>query len=512
MDLMTKQGTTKPQVNACLDRDQLREHLSQKIFPLQPKDYGEQYPIWPGAVGLEVESIPIYTSGPGSTRAALPMFGRDRLPARPAHSSENNSREEQGFDRREYPPSGLVEALKAQAADEPTWRMQTLPAEDLPLGIDIEGAGNLSFEPGAQLEISTKPFPCLTEAAKHLTQVQASLDHMSRQHDFELLQIGINPWQTVSEVGLQMPKRRYQAMHSHFSEISEYGPMMMRLTATIQVNLDFGPDETTLAKRYLASNLIAPFAMAMFSYSGFYQGRRHELTNMRARIWRHTDPSRTGFPKLLDVAKGFHKRDCIEHYLDYALAARVVFLARKGYERPKQVVSFASWLASGIDGQFPDLSDWETHLSLLFPEVRPKGFLELRSVDSQSRVWQLVPAAFYIGLLYDDQSLDRSLELLLPLQERIFELWQRSEQGLKDPTLKEITLSLANLSVEGLSRVPECFYRCGIKERLSLFVERMTQNGRSPIDDLEDFWRKSGKNRLDIDDIRRTEDNWSSWI
>ncbi len=48
-----------------------------------------------------------------------------------------------------------------------------------------------------------------------------------------------------------------------FYGISPYGRRMMRQTCTMQVNLDFGSSEEMLAKRYVAANLIAPFATAI---------------------------------------------------------------------------------------------------------------------------------------------------------------------------------------------------------------------------------------------------------
>src|SRR6185312_14014582 len=59
-----------------------------------------------------------------------------------------------------------------------------------------------------------------------------------------------------------------------------------------------------------------------------------------------------------------------------------------------------------LPGERPTLSDWANHLSTIFPEVRLKRYLEMRGSDGGP--WERLPAlpAFWVGLLYDDESLD----------------------------------------------------------------------------------------------------------
>ena len=44
---------------------------------------------------------------------------------------------------------------------------------------------------------------------------------------------------------------------------------------------------------------------------------------------------------------------------------------------------FRRFLDDGLDGEPATLDDWRLHLTTLFPEVRLKGYIELRSADSQ---------------------------------------------------------------------------------------------------------------------------------
>ena len=141
------------------------------------------------------------------------------------------------------------------------------------MGIKLDQDDNISFEPGGQLEFSSRPYHCLSEAISRTLYIQSLLDReLLDVGGVTLTQIGINPWHSVDDIGLQMKKPRYLAMNEFFSKISAFGPKMMRQTCTVQVNLDFGRDETTMAKRFLASMLMAPISGAIFIYSAFENG------------------------------------------------------------------------------------------------------------------------------------------------------------------------------------------------------------------------------------------------
>ena len=51
-------------------------------------------------------------------------------------------------------------------------------------------------------------------------------------------------------------------------------------------------------------------------------------------------------------------------------------------------------------------SDWANHVSTIFPEVRLKRYLEMRGADSGPWARLAALPAFWVGILYDDASLD----------------------------------------------------------------------------------------------------------
>jgi glutamate--cysteine ligase len=65
-----------------------------------------------------------------------------------------------------------------------------------------------------------------------------------------------------------------------------------------------------------------------------------------------------------------------------------------------------------LPGERATLSDWSNHLTTIFPEVRLKRYLEMRGADSGPRRRLASLPAFWVGLLYDDASLDAAWDLV----------------------------------------------------------------------------------------------------
>ena len=74
----------------------------------------------------------------------------------------------------------------------------------------------------------------------------------------------------------------------------------------------------------------------------------------------------------------------------------VIFIEELAYEVPENTITFKDWIKNGYKDVFPTMKDFETHMTLFFPRFVPKVFVELRSVDGQSKIWQSVPASFYL--------------------------------------------------------------------------------------------------------------------
>ena len=76
----------------------------------------------------------------------------------------------------------------------------------------------------------------------------------------------------------------------------------------------------------------------------------------------------------------------------------------------KYIESFNSFIngrLKQLPSEKPTIQDWEDHLSTIFTEVRLKKFIEVRGADAGN--WRRTCAlpAFWVGILYDHESLRR---------------------------------------------------------------------------------------------------------
>lgn len=471
-----------------LTRDRCRQFLEENTFRLRSPDYKKRFPNWPGTVGLEIEMLPVFRpETPTTTPRHVPL-----------HKGSNAS-------------APIIRKL----ADSYGWKIaETIDdhGDTMLLQVFMEEGGNISFEPGGQIEFSSAPYPCLSDAVRRMRSVQEMLDQTLALHGIELCQVGINPWHTVPDIGLQMAKSRYRAMNEYFARIGEFGQRMMRQSCTIQVNLDFGPTSETLARRYLVSQLMSPVMAGAFAFSGVVDGRQSDALGLRSRIWRHTDPTHTGLPGMEKIAASPTQKTCVDTYLDFVLQASVVFVTGADYKVPPMGFTFLDWLEHGYEGKKPTQDDFVVHLSLMFPEVRPRGFLEIRSIDCQARVFQSVPSSFVTGILYNDIALEKMLNLLLPELSNIPDLLVQSQFGLRSPRLAGLTSKAFDIAIDGFSGLPPCFKGENAEMEFAAFNKLFAAVGRTPADDVSDRIRTDGTAGITYGGLRSLEERWAQAV
>jgi len=206
-----------------------------------------------------------------------------------------------------------------------------------------------------------------------------------------------------------MPKGRYAIMLNYMPKVGSLGLDMMLRTCTIQVNLDYS-SEADMVKKFRVGLALQPVATALFANSPFTEGKPNGFKSFRSHIWEDTDPDRTGMlPFVFEEGFGY------ERYCDYMLDVPMYFVFRKGKYIDVAGRSFRDFLDGKLPelpGEKPRLTDWVDHLSTAFPEVRLKSFLEMRGADGGrwSRICGL--PALWVGLLYDEQSLDAAWDLV----------------------------------------------------------------------------------------------------
>ncbi len=338
--------------------------------------------------------------------------------------------------------------------------------------------GNLTREPGGQWEISGPPLPDPETAADAMVRAAGALRALARHHQFDFIATGFHPWASAEAIGLRKHTERYQNMQAYFDTIGPDGRRMMRQTGSVQVAVDHGRDPRERLERWELAQRLSPVLTAAFANSAVCQGRPGPIPGLRGATWLHLDPARTGIPRrFLDDPAG----DPILQYLDFALNAPLMFVHRlDGHSTPlDQPVTFAEWLDEGLPEGFPDRDDWETHLSTLFPDVRPRGYLEVRAMDAPGMAWLSVPILVVGHVLRDATARRTLLERLRPEHDQLLDLRVRAvERALADPTLRDAAIALFQ-AVRPLLR--------GDAERVvRAYEERFLQPGVTPGEVLRD--------------------------
>ncbi len=320
---------------------------------------------------------------------------------------------------------------------------------------DCPTGGNVTLEPGGQLELSGAPLETLhqtcNEVNRHLDQVHK----IAQDLGVAFLGLGFSPKWTLAETP-RMPKGRYKIMRTYMPRMGGHGLDMMHRTCTIQVNLDFA-DEADMVKKLRVGLALQPIATAIFANSPFTEGKPNGFLSWRSEMWRDTDPDRTGMlPWAFEEGMGF------ERYVDYALDVPMYFVYRDGRYIDAAGASFRDFLDGKLEalpGEKPTAADWTDHVSTLFPEVRMKQFLEMRGADGGP--WKRICAlpAFWVGLLYDSGSLDAAWELVRD--------WSREErQGLRDAVPKSaLNAPFRNGSVLDVAREVLAIAQAGLEAR-----------------------------------------------
>src|SRR6201991_2336598 len=274
--------------------------------------------------------------------------------------------------------------------------------------LDVTGGGAISLEPGGQFELSGAQLETVHQTSGELMAHLAQVREVALPLRIGFLGIGMTPDWTRAAMP-KMPKGRYKIMTAYMPKVGKLGLDMMYRTCTVQTNLDFC-SEADMVKKLRVSLALQPVATAFFANSPFTEGKPNGFLSFRSEIWRDTDNARSGMiPWAFEQGMGF------ERWVDYALDVPMYFVKRGDRYIDVAGSSFRDFFDGknpAIPGERPTLSDWANHLSTIFPEVRLKRYLEMRGADGVP--WGRLPAlpAFWVGLLYDDTSLNAAWDLV----------------------------------------------------------------------------------------------------
>ncbi len=371
-----------------------------------------------------------------------------------------------GLEVEAFPMSATGGRIPISAMEPLLRRSLTARPHDGDPRFDLDDAV-VSFEPGGQVEIATAPKATISDAIASQLRAWSTLRDVAGSL---LVFTGLDLWNDVRSIPLQLSEPRYPMMDRYLTARSRWGRVMMRHSASVQVNLDGGGQ--LFPHRARVAQALAPFVTASFSTSP--TTRAH---SGRARVWQRLDPTRTGFLDLAgDPARGMW---------EMALGADVV-VVRRGttWQAVPRNHSFATWQRDGhpLWGG-PTADDIRYHLTTLFPEVRPRhGTLEIRSADSLPL--RLLPALVVLvsAAVYDVAAGTQILNITDGLDS--VDLWRRAAgAGLEDVDLARLASLVWNVALAGAHSMSTAVAASHLADAGS-FVEGWVDRYRSPADEL----------------------------
>ncbi len=362
----------------------------------------------------------------------------------------------------------------------------------------VRDGASITLEPGGQLELSGAPLHNVHETCAEFSQHYDELHEISKPLSLAWMAVGHHPWATRDEIHW-MPKGRYRVMRSYLPTAGSRGLDMMLRTCTVQANFDYA-SEANCAARFRLANAMAPVLAALFANSPYLEGRSANMVSLRNDVWLDVDRVRCGVPRF--AFEGFS----YERYIDWALDAPMFFVKRDGKYHPHHE-TFRHYLAHGMttpDGvrHQPTHADWSVHLSTVFPEVRLKPYIELRSADAVGSLYVCSLPAFAKGLLYDEDAGGEAWERLsgFSYEERQGQWKAAMVHGLRDPGLRELARVLLGLARGGLERanIRDSKGRTEARfiDRLDVLVEKGNSPGHEVLAKLGDNPGRDAEGRL----------------
>lgn len=253
---------------------------------------------------------------------------------------------------------------------------------------------DITIEPAGQLEISIDGKKSISEIKEAYDKIMKEIIPIYIEKNQYLLALGYHPHSKIEDLKI-IPKDRYKFMSKYFKEYgSSMALNMMKGTASLQAAIDYSSEEDFKIK-YFVSNALSVFLYTAFDNSYIFESNVYEENNLRQKIWENCDPKRTG---VYDFA--FDEDLSYKKYAEKILDTDIIFINEDGKDVYKADTKF-------VDIMDKDDSDHMIFhaLSIVFPDVRLKSYLEIRMPDAVPAPYNFSFLALIKGLFYDKKNL-----------------------------------------------------------------------------------------------------------
>lgn len=259
----------------------------------------------------------------------------------------------------------------------------------------------ITLEPGCQLEISTAPFDSVEKVMQVYRSARKKVEEVLDSWEYDLVTEGYLPYGKAEDIPL-IGKERYRCMDRYFERTGIYGKNMMRATAACHVSVDYFDEEDFVNKYRLAWLLDPLFALLTENVSCF-EGKDFHGHLLRGTIWQGVDPGRTGIcPDIFEEDFGFAS------YARWLMKVPVIVVKDGDIYRyePGKTIGQCFETYGGEEALI------KHYLSMAFPDVRLKQFIEIRSGDSMPENYVEAYCSLIKGIFGNEETVVKMLSLL----------------------------------------------------------------------------------------------------
>lgn len=350
------------------------------------------------------------------------------------------------------------------------------------LGV-AKGIKTITLEPGSQFEFSMEAQKKIEDIEKEYLDFLEQIIPILEKKNQGLISTGYHPNMKINNIKL-LPKSRYDLMFNYFKTKGSHAHNMMKGTGALQVSLDY-KSEKDYIKKFRVANVLSPVLFALFDNSFYFEGDKWGKHNLRTYIWNNCDDDRSG------IVTGTLENDfSYEKYAEYILDVPPIF-TMKG----KEVVPTGDKKIKEVfDPEDYTIEELEHLLTMVFPDVRTKRYIEIRIMDSIPYPLSLGVVALLKGIFYNEENLDKIYKYLEnitieDIRKSKLDIIENGLEGkLHDKTVLEIGRYIIELSKEGLEQ-DEIKY--------ILPIEQMINDGKNPYEITKEKERLGKKESLD---------------
>ncbi|CDZ74647.1 glutamate-cysteine ligase family 2(GCS2) [Peptoniphilus sp. ING2-D1G] len=297
---------------------------------------------------------------------------------------------------------------------------------------------SVSTEPGSQFELSMNPQKNIQNLEKKYLVFMNTVLPVFKKKNQSLICLGYHPRTKIDEIKI-LPKKRYGYMYEHFKSKGKMAHNMMKGSASIQVAIDY-EDEKDFKDKYFLGSAISPIFYTLFENSPLFESELYKKHNLRQKIWENTDDERSG---LLKIA--FDEDMSYGKYADFILNTTPIFLEKEGILKSAESKKLHE-LFTDADGE-----DLIFHaLSIVFPDVRLKSYLEFRMFDSVKYDLNFSAIALVKGLFYSEKNIELLKEIFEnATYDTVMKAKEESEEmGLETLYMGKTFLDYAKIFIE----------------------------------------------------------------